>query len=142
MDSCTIASAFGNLTCVDVPSATAKVERLTTSYKIDAIVGGDYYGYTTAILQNVATSNVVREPSAANPDVAPQPAVRFLDNPPAVGIEIKNIIAERELYQSQANAQLHLFDEKLQYNNQLIKLNNVRIEQNNQKIELNNQIIG
>ncbi len=59
----------GDTTCVDAAAATAAAERLITSDRVDAIVGGDCSGVTTAILQNVAMANgvVMISPSATSP---------------------------------------------------------------------------
>ncbi|MBT5190783.1 MAG: ABC transporter substrate-binding protein [Rhodospirillaceae bacterium] len=56
-------------TCTDSAAATAATERLVTSDKINAIVGGDCSGVTTAMLQNVALANgiVMVSPSATSP---------------------------------------------------------------------------
>lgn len=69
MDGGTITSVRGDSTCVDAAAATATAERLITSDKVDAIVGADCSGVTTAILQNVATANgvVMISPSATSP---------------------------------------------------------------------------
>ena len=59
----------GDTTCTDSAAATAATERLVTSDKINAIVGGDCSGVTTAMLQNVALANgiVMVSPSATSP---------------------------------------------------------------------------
>ena len=59
----------GDTTCVDAAAATAAAERLITSDRVNAIVGGDCSGVTTAILQNVAMANgvVMISPSATSP---------------------------------------------------------------------------
>ena len=59
----------GDTTCTDSAAATAATERLVTSDKIKAIVGGDCSGVTTAMLQNVALANgiVMISPSATSP---------------------------------------------------------------------------
>ena len=53
---------------IDSAAATAAAERLITSDKINAMVGADCSGVTTAILQNVAMANgVLWFPSATSP---------------------------------------------------------------------------
>ncbi len=56
-------------TCVDAAAAQAAAERLITSDKVNAILGSDCSGVTTAILQNVAMANgiVMISPSATSP---------------------------------------------------------------------------
>ncbi|MBZ0127962.1 MAG: ABC transporter substrate-binding protein [Rhodobacteraceae bacterium] len=56
-------------TCIDSGAATAAAERLVTSDKVAAIVGGDCSGVTGAMLQNVARPNgiVMVSPSATSP---------------------------------------------------------------------------
>lgn len=67
-----ITSGRGDSICVDAAAATATEERLLTSEKLDAIIGADRSGVTTAILDNVVTTNGVEEPSAAILGVNPQ----------------------------------------------------------------------
>ena len=64
-----VTSVRGDTTCTDSAAATAATERLVTSDKINAIVGGDCSGVTTAMLQNVALANgiVMVSPSATSP---------------------------------------------------------------------------
>jgi len=59
----------GDTTCTDSAAATAAAERLITSDKVSALVGGDCSGVTTAALQNVAMPNgvVMVSPSATSP---------------------------------------------------------------------------
>lgn len=59
----------GDTTCTDAAVAVAAAERLITSDKVSAIVGGDCSGVTTAALQNVAMPNgiVMISPSATSP---------------------------------------------------------------------------
>ncbi len=59
----------GDTTCIDSAAAIATTERLVTSDRINAIVGGDCSGVTTAMLQNVALANgiVMVSPSATSP---------------------------------------------------------------------------
>jgi branched-chain amino acid transport system substrate-binding protein len=56
-------------TCVDASAATAAAERLVTSDKVVAIMGGDCSGVTTAIANSVAIPNgvVSVSPSATTP---------------------------------------------------------------------------
>lgn len=65
----TVVSVRGDSTCIDSAAATAVAERLITSDKVNAIVGGDCSGITGAILQNVARPNgiVMVSPSATSP---------------------------------------------------------------------------
>ncbi|MDA1099002.1 MAG: ABC transporter substrate-binding protein [Proteobacteria bacterium] len=64
-----VISVRGDTTCTDSAAATAATERLVTSDNINAIVGGDCSGVTTAMLQNVALANgiVMVSPSATSP---------------------------------------------------------------------------
>ena len=59
----------GDTTCVDAAAASAAAERLITADRVNAIVGGDCSGVTTAMLQNVAMPNgtVMISPSATSP---------------------------------------------------------------------------
>ncbi|MEM7194373.1 MAG: ABC transporter substrate-binding protein [Pseudomonadota bacterium] len=65
----TVTAVRGDTTCTDAAVATAAAERLITSDKVSAIVGGDCSGVTTAALQNVAMPNgvVMISPSATSP---------------------------------------------------------------------------
>ena len=65
----TVVSVRGDTTCTDAAAATAAAERLITSDKVSAMVGGDCSGVTTAALQNVAMPNgiVMISPSATSP---------------------------------------------------------------------------
>ena len=69
MGGSSITSVRGDSTCVDAAAATAAAERLITSDKVNAIMGADCSGVTTAILQNVAMANGVSmiSPSATSP---------------------------------------------------------------------------
>jgi len=64
-----VVSVRGDTTCTDSAAATTATERLVTSDMINAIVGGDCSGVTTAMLQNVALANgiVMISPSATSP---------------------------------------------------------------------------
>ena len=64
-----VESVRGDSTCIDAAAATATAERLITADKVNAIVGGDCSGVTTAMLQNVAVANgvVMISPSATSP---------------------------------------------------------------------------
>jgi branched-chain amino acid transport system substrate-binding protein len=64
-----VVAVRGDTTCTDSAAATATTVRLITSDKINAIVGGDCSGVTTAMLQNVALANgiVMISPSATSP---------------------------------------------------------------------------
>lgn len=68
----TVTSVRGDSTCIDSSAAVAVAERLVTSDKINAIVGGDCSGITGAILQNVARANgiVMISPSATSPGLS------------------------------------------------------------------------
>ncbi len=59
----------GDTTCIDAAAASAAAERLITADRVNAIVGGDCSGVTTAMLQNVAMPNgvVMISPSATSP---------------------------------------------------------------------------
>ena len=59
----------GDSTCIDSAAGVAAAERLITAEKVNAIVGGDCSGVTTAVLQNVAMPNgvVMISPSATSP---------------------------------------------------------------------------
>jgi branched-chain amino acid transport system substrate-binding protein len=65
----TVTAVRGDTTCTDASAATAAAERLITSDKVSALVGGDCSGVTTAALQNVAMPNgiVMISPSATSP---------------------------------------------------------------------------
>lgn len=65
----TITSVRGDDVCIDSAAATAVMERLVTSDKVAAVVGGDCSGVTGAMLQNVARPNgiVMISPSATSP---------------------------------------------------------------------------
>lgn len=65
----TVTAVRGDTTCTDAAVATSAAERLITSDKVSAIVGGDCSGVTTAALQNVAMPNgiVMISPSATSP---------------------------------------------------------------------------
>jgi len=69
LDGSTVSSVRADSTCIDSGAATAAAERLVTSDKVNAIVGGDCSGVTGAILQNVARANgiVMISPSATSP---------------------------------------------------------------------------
>ena len=69
LDGAKVVSVRGDSTCVDSAAATAAAERLITSDKVNALVGADCSGVTTAILQNVAMANgvVMISPSATSP---------------------------------------------------------------------------
>ena len=75
-----ISSVRGDSTCIDSAAATAAAERLITSDKINAMVGADCSGVTTAILQNVAMANgvVMVSPSATSPALSTIFAPAFL----------------------------------------------------------------
>ncbi|MEE2773713.1 MAG: ABC transporter substrate-binding protein [Pseudomonadota bacterium] len=64
-----VSSTRGDSTCIDSAAATAAAERLITADKVNAIVGGDCSGVTTAMLENVAVANgtVMISPSATSP---------------------------------------------------------------------------
>ncbi len=64
-----ISSTRADSTCIDSAAATAATERLITADKVNAIVGGDCSGVTTAMLENVAVANgtVMISPSATSP---------------------------------------------------------------------------
>ncbi len=70
-----ITSVRGDSTCIDAAAATAAAERLVTSDKVNAMVGADCSGVTTAILQNVAMPNgiVMVSPSATSPALSTLP---------------------------------------------------------------------
>ena len=69
MGGSTVAAVRGDTTCVDAAAAQSAAERLVTSDKVAAIVGGDCSGVTGAVLQNVARPNGVGmiSPSATSP---------------------------------------------------------------------------
>ena len=64
-----VTSVRGDSTCIDAAAATAATERLVTSDKVNAIVGGDCSGVTIAMLKNVAKAKgiVMISPSATSP---------------------------------------------------------------------------
>jgi branched-chain amino acid transport system substrate-binding protein len=65
----TVEAVKGDSTCTDAAAATAAAQRLVTSDKVNAIVGGDCSGVTGAVLQSVARPNgiVMISPSATSP---------------------------------------------------------------------------
>ena len=65
----TVVSVRGDSTCIDSALAVAAAERLITADKVNAIIGADCSGVTSAILQNVARANgiVMISPSATSP---------------------------------------------------------------------------
>ena len=69
MGGSTVTAVRGDTTCVDAAAAQSAAERLVTSDKVAAIVGGDCSGVTGAVLQNVARPNGVGmiSPSATSP---------------------------------------------------------------------------
>ena len=71
----TIKGVRADSTCVGAAAATAAAEILVTSDKVNAIVGADCSGVTTAILQNVAMPNgvVMISPSATSPALSTLP---------------------------------------------------------------------
>ena len=62
-------------TCVDAAAAQAAAERLITAEKVNAIMGADCSGVTTAVLKNVAMPNgiVMISPSATSPALSTVP---------------------------------------------------------------------
>jgi len=64
-----LSAVRGDSTCIDAAAATAAAERLITADKVNAIMGADCSGVTTAVLQNVAMANgvVMVSPSATSP---------------------------------------------------------------------------
>ena len=68
----TVSSSRADSTCIDSAAATAAAERLVTSEKVNAIVGADCSGVTSAVLQNVALANgtVMISPSATSPGLS------------------------------------------------------------------------
>ncbi len=72
LDGTKVSGVRGDTTCVDAGAATAAAERLITSDKVAALVGGDCSGVTGATLQNVARPNgvVMISPSATSPGLS------------------------------------------------------------------------
>ncbi len=72
LDGSTVTAIRGDSTCGDAALGTAAAERLVTSDKVNAIIGGDCSGVTGAILQNVARPNgiVMISPSATSPGLS------------------------------------------------------------------------
>ena len=72
LDGAKVIAVRGDDTCGDVAVATATAERLITSDKVNAIVGGSCSGVTGAMLQNVARPNgiVMISPSATSPGLS------------------------------------------------------------------------
>ena len=70
-----IDSVRGDSTCVDAAAAQAAAERLITSENVNAILGADCSGVTTAVLKNVAMPNgiVMISPSATSPALSTEP---------------------------------------------------------------------
>ncbi|MFU8863318.1 MAG: ABC transporter substrate-binding protein [Rhodobacterales bacterium] len=69
LDGANVTSVRADSTCIDASAATAAAERLITSENVNAIMGADCSGVTSAILQNVARPNgvVMISPSATSP---------------------------------------------------------------------------
>ena len=69
LDGQQVVAVRGDTTCIDSAAAVAAAERLVTSDRVNAIVGGDCSGVTIAMLQNVAKPNgiVMISPSATSP---------------------------------------------------------------------------
>ena len=65
----TVEGVKADSTCTDAAAATAAAQKLVTSEKVAAIVGGDCSGVTGAVLQSVARPNgiVMVSPSATSP---------------------------------------------------------------------------
>lgn len=72
LDGSSVTSVRADSTCIDSSAAVAAAERLITSDKVNAIVGGDCSGVTGAILQNVARPNgiLMISPSATSPGLS------------------------------------------------------------------------
>ena len=72
LDGSSVTSVRADSTCIDSSAAVAAAERLITSDKVNAIVGGDCSGVTGAILQNVARPNGIAmiSPSATSPGLS------------------------------------------------------------------------
>ena len=70
-----IKSVRGDSTCVDAAAAQAAAERLITADNVNAIMGADCSGVTTAVLKNVAMPNgiVMISPSATSPALSTEP---------------------------------------------------------------------
>ena len=64
-----VVSVRADSTCGDAAAGSAATERIVTSDKVNAIVGGDCSGVTIAMLENVAKPNgiVMISPSATSP---------------------------------------------------------------------------
>ena len=64
-----VVSVRADSTCGDAAAGSAATERIVTSEKVNAIVGGDCSGVTIAMLENVAKPNgiVMISPSATSP---------------------------------------------------------------------------
>ncbi|MDM7256163.1 MAG: ABC transporter substrate-binding protein [Paracoccus sp. (in: a-proteobacteria)] len=69
LDGATVSVVRADSTCADAAAATAAAERIVTSDKVRAIMGGMCSGETIATLQNVAIPNgiVMISPSATSP---------------------------------------------------------------------------
>ena len=69
MNGMKVTSVRADSTCIDSAAATAAAERLVTADKVNAMVGADCSGVTTAILSQVALANgvVMVSPSATSP---------------------------------------------------------------------------
>ena len=69
LDGLQVVAVRGDTTCIDSAAAVAAAERLVTSDRVNAIIGGDCSGVTIAMLQNVAKPNgiVMISPSATSP---------------------------------------------------------------------------
>ncbi|KFI25518.1 branched-chain amino acid ABC transporter substrate-binding protein [Haematobacter missouriensis] len=69
LDGSTLVPVRADSTCIDAAAATAAAERIVTSDRVKAIMGGMCSGETIATLQNVAMPNgiVMISPSATSP---------------------------------------------------------------------------
>jgi branched-chain amino acid transport system substrate-binding protein len=61
LDGIKVEAVRGDTTCIDAAAATAAAERLITTDKVKAMVGGDCSGVTGAALQNVARAERHRD---------------------------------------------------------------------------------
>ncbi len=101
-----VGSVRGDSTCVDSAAAVAATERLVTSDRVNAIIGGDCSGVTIAMLQNVAKANgiVMISPSATSPALSTieDDGLFFRTSPSDArqGEVIANILIEMEIMEA------------------------------------------
>ncbi|SEN28983.1 amino acid/amide ABC transporter substrate-binding protein, HAAT family [Loktanella fryxellensis] len=99
----TVTTARADSTCTDAGAASAAAEGLVTGEMVDAIMGADCSGVTSAILQNVARPNgiVMISPSATSPALsdAEDDGLFFRTAPSDArqGVVMTDVLMDREI---------------------------------------------